>query len=136
MLMPYSCSNLSLIAACLAAGGRCILNNIQVIPEEVVKNTLSLMHSCGFYDYSGKMRVSISLKQCLFRNLTYSGTFAFDVGIPAKSAVSGATLVVIPNVLGMVVYSPPIDDVGNSTKGAAEFLPRFHVCAHGRSALL
>ena len=39
------------------------------------------------------------------------------MGLPAKSGVSGAVMIVIPNVMGITIYSPRIDSNGNSVKG-------------------
>jgi len=62
-----------------------------------VKNVLSLMLSCGLYNYSGD--------------------FAFKVGLPGKSGVSGVLVLVVPNVMGMCFWSPPLDEFGNSVRG-------------------
>lgn len=40
-----------------------------------------------------------------------------QVGLPAKSGVSGAVLLVVPNVMGVMCWSPPLDRSGNSVRG-------------------
>jgi glutaminase len=49
----------------------------------------------------------------------YSGHFAFEVGMPAKSSASGAIMVVVPNILGYCVWSPLINTHELSLKGIA-----------------
>jgi glutaminase len=96
------------IGATFANGGVCPVTGERVFGEETVKNCLSMMSSCGMYDYSGE--------------------FAFTVGIPAKSSVSGVILAVIPNVMGIAVWSPRLDNCGNSVRGVAflrELIGRF-----------
>ena len=93
--------SMSMIAATLANGGVCPQTGERVFRENTVKNCLSMMYSCGMYDYSGE--------------------FAFTVGVPAKSSVSGVIMAIIPNVLGIAVWSPRLDTCGNSVRGV-EFL--------------
>jgi glutaminase len=47
----------------------------------------------------------------------YAGEWAYEVGMPAKSGVSGCIIAVIPGQIGICVYSPPIDKQGNSVRG-------------------
>uniref|UniRef100_A0A9J7X119 glutaminase n=1 Tax=Cyprinus carpio carpio TaxID=630221 RepID=A0A9J7X119_CYPCA len=51
------------------------------------------------------------------RVLSYTDTVDFTVGLPAKSGVSGAVLLVVPNIMGVMCWSPALDRVGNSIRG-------------------
>ncbi len=93
----------AVVAATLANGGVCPLTGERIFQAETVQRCLSLMSSCGMYDFSGE--------------------FAFRVGLPAKSGVSGAVIVVIPGVAGSCVWSPALDQNGNSVR-AIEFCER------------
>ena len=88
---------LSIVAATLANGGTNPFTGERIFKSETVKNILSVMLTCGMYDYSGE--------------------FAFKIGIPAKSGVAGAIMIVIPNVMGIAVWSPRLDEIGNSYRG-------------------
>ncbi|KIH45935.1 hypothetical protein ANCDUO_24015 [Ancylostoma duodenale] len=48
-----------------------------------------------------------------------SGKFAFQVGLPAKSGVSGVLIVVVPNLMGIALFSPLLDKTGNPNRGVA-----------------
>jgi glutaminase len=89
--------SMSVLAATFANGGTCPLTGEQVFRPDHVKDCLSLMASCGLYDFSGE--------------------FAFKVGIPGKSGVSGAIMLVVPNLLGLALWSPRLDELGNSVRG-------------------
>lgn len=102
----------AVVAGTLANGGVCPVNGKRVLQSETVKHVLSMMYSSGMYDFSGE--------------------FAFWIGLPAKSGVAGTVVLVIPNVMGIVLWSPRLDELGNSVRGI-EFSQRlvrrfnFHV---------
>lgn len=96
-----STKDLSMLAATLSNGGTNPLTLKRAIQSRYVGDILSLMFTCGMYDSSGE--------------------WAYSVGIPAKSGVSGAIFGVVPGKLGIAVYSPPIDSKGHSIRGLKVF---------------
>ncbi|MHA3701750.1 glutaminase A [Jatrophihabitans sp. YIM 134969] len=110
--------DLALMAATLAARGVQPVTGERVLDARVVEHVLSLMTTCGMYDAAGEWLV--------------------DVGIPAKSGVGGGVLGVLPGQLGIAVFSPRLDEVGNSVRGVATFRQlsadlRLHVLNSGRT---
>jgi glutaminase len=91
------CRDLSLMAATLANGGVNPLTGERVLARDHVDRVLSVMTTCGMYDSAGEWVV--------------------DVGMPAKSGVGGGVLAVLPGQLGIAVFSPPLDQHGNSVRG-------------------
>ena len=101
--VEVTCESGAMIAASLANGGTCPTTGEKVLTETAVQNTLSIMQLNGMYGYSGE--------------------WMFEMGIPAKSCKSGTILVVVPGVMGMCLYSPHLDEHGNSARGV-EFVKR------------
>jgi glutaminase len=94
--IEVNCRDLALMAATLANGGVHPRTGERAVVPQYVDPMLSVMNSCGLYDYSGE--------------------WAYRVGMPAKSGVSGGMLMVLPGQLGIGVFSPPVDARGNSVR--------------------
>jgi glutaminase len=93
------CRDLALMAATLAGGGVHPGTGERAVQEGLVENVLSVMTTCGMYDSAGE--------------------WVYTVGMPAKSGVGGGILAVLPGQLGIGVFSPPLDERGNSVRGVA-----------------
>ena len=93
------CRDLGVMAATLANRGVNPLTGQRALEEEQVVRVLSVMSTCGMYDFTGE--------------------WVFRVGMPAKSGVSGGIIAVVPGQLGIAVFSPPLDSRGNSVRGVA-----------------
>jgi len=103
-----NCRDLAVMGATLANGGINPITGRRAIESRYVKDLLSIMLSCGMYDYAGE--------------------WAYRVGIPSKSGVGGGIVAVVPGVAGIGIFSPPLDAKGNSVRGirvCAELSERF-----------
>ena len=89
--------DLAVMAATLANDGANPITGETVFEAQYVRDILTVMNSCGMYDYAGQ--------------------WSYEVGMPAKSGVSGCIIAVIPGQIGLAVFSPPIDAIGNSVRG-------------------
>jgi glutaminase len=91
------CRDLALIAATLANAGVNPVSGQRAVRAEVIGPILSVMTTCGMYDFAGE--------------------WVYRVGMPAKSGVGGGIVAVLPGQLGIGVFSPALDERGNSVRG-------------------
>lgn len=97
--ITVNCRDLALIGACLANAGVNPVTGEVALQRNYVPKVLTVMSSCGMYDGSG--------------------TWLFNVGMPAKSGVGGGIVAVLPGQVGIGVFSPALDEQGNSVRGVA-----------------
>jgi glutaminase len=94
--ISVNASDLAVMAATLANGGRNPVTGKQVIASANVARILAVMATAGLYDDSG--------------------IWLYEVGLPAKSGVGGGIIAVAPGRFGIAVFSPPLDAAGNSVR--------------------
>ena len=92
-----TCQDVAVMGATLANMGTNPLTGKRVFAFEYIKYVLTVMLTCGLYDYAG--------------------AWAYEVGLPAKSGVAGGIFGVVNRQLGISVYSPKLDAQGNSVRG-------------------
>src|SRR5690606_18175317 len=95
--LAMSCEALARACLPLAAGGLSPLLQEQVLTESQVRRINALMITSGMYDSVG--------------------SFAYRVGLPAKSGVGGGIVAVVPGSCSIAVWSPELDRCGNSLVG-------------------
>lgn len=95
--IEMSTKELARAAAYLANHGKDPLTEEEVTTPLQAKRINSLMLTCGLYDASGD--------------------FAFDVGLPSKSGVGGGIVSVVPGHMSIAVWSPALNEKGNSFIG-------------------
>lgn len=93
------CRDLALMAATLANAGIQPRTGERVAAVETVDRILSVMTTCGMYDAAGD--------------------WVAEVGLPAKSGVGGGIIAVLPGQVAVTVFSPRLDEHGNSVRGVA-----------------
>lgn len=101
-----NCRDLANIAYVFANRGRLPFTDERVFPAEYAHFVNAVLVTCGMYDGSGD--------------------FAVRVGVPAKSGVGGGIMAVVPTRMGVGIFSPGLDQKGNSLAGikALEALSR------------
>lgn len=95
--LAVSTRDLAMMGATLANGGVHPGTRVRALERKHVRDVLTLMFTCGMYDAAGH--------------------WAYTVGLPAKSGVSGGIFAVVPGRMGIAVYSPWLDRHGNSVRG-------------------
>lgn len=92
-----TCKDLAAMGVVLANNGIVPKSNQRIVSKKICHIVKAVMSTCGLYNESG--------------------TFAAHVGIPAKSGVGGGIVAVVPKSMGIGVFSPALDDKGNSIAG-------------------
>jgi glutaminase len=92
-----NCRDLAIMAATLANCGINPITQQRAVEARYLRDILTVMYTCGMYNVAGE--------------------WAYKVGLPAKSGVSGGIVVVVPQKMGIAVFSPPLDSHGSSVRG-------------------
>lgn len=96
--LSMSCLQLARAAAYLCRdGAHPLRGGAPLMTERQTRRINALMLTCGTYDAAGE--------------------FAYRIGLPCKSGVGGGILAVVPDQLSLVVWSPALDETGNSVLG-------------------
>lgn len=95
--IAMSCRQLAMAGRFLMLGGLHSMGGPRVISAQRARRINALMLTCGHYDASGD--------------------FAFRVGLPGKSGVGGGILAIAPGKASIAVWSPGLNDAGNSRLG-------------------
>jgi glutaminase len=91
-----SATDLAMMGATLADGGVNPLTRERVVSADVAKRVLAIMATAGLYERSGD--------------------WLFEIGLPGKSGVGGGIVTISPGKGGLGVFSPPLDEAGNSVR--------------------
>ena len=92
-----NCKDLANIAFVFANRGRRPVSEERVFSSRYAHYVNAILMTCGMYNGAGD--------------------FAIKVGLPAKSGVGGGIMAVSPTRMGIGIYSPGLDDKGNSLAG-------------------
>lgn len=92
-----NCKDLANIAFVFANRGRRPVSEERVFSSRYAHYVSAILMTCGMYNGAGD--------------------FAIKVGLPAKSGVGGGIMAVSPTRMGIGIYSPGLDDKGNSLAG-------------------
>lgn len=97
--LKMSCAELARAFLFLAQGGQAAHLASPVVSAMQARQINALMATSGMYQNAGE--------------------FAWRVGLPAKSGVGGGIVAIVPHEMAIAVWSPELDDAGNSLAGVA-----------------
>lgn len=95
--IAMTCRQLAMAGRFLAHHGRNPATGLPIVQPERARRINAIMLTCGHYDGSGE--------------------FAYRVGLPGKSGVGGGILAIAPGKASIAVWSPGLDESGNSHLG-------------------
>jgi glutaminase len=95
--IELTAAEVAMAAATISNGGVCPTTQERVFQQSTVRRCLSVTQMCGMYDGSGD--------------------FFYNIGLPAKSGVGGGVFLVVPKLMGICIFSPRLDEQGNSARG-------------------
>lgn len=95
--LTVTTTDLAVMGATLADGGVNPITLERVVSPDTCRRALAVMLTAGLYELSGD--------------------WLYEVGLPAKSGVSGGIVTVAPGKGGLAIFSPPLDAAGNSVRG-------------------
>lgn len=95
--VEMTCKELAEAFLLFSNHGKLLISKEEILPVSQCKRINAIMQTCGFYDEAGE--------------------FSFRVGLPGKSGVGGGIAAVYPGHYSVAVWSPVLNDKGNSSRG-------------------
>lgn len=102
--IAINCEQLAKTFLFFANNGQTLDGTVKLLNSSQAKRMNAIMLTCGFYDEAGD--------------------FAYKVGLPGKSGVGGGIVAVLPKEFSIAVWSPRLNEKGNSYRGL-KFLEQF-----------
>lgn len=97
--MGVTTKQLAIAGCTIANRGKNPVTGKQVFDGSLSPQIISLVAAVGFYEHTGD--------------------WIYTSGIPAKTGVGGGVMGMLPGVMGIAAFAPPLDDAGNSVKAQA-----------------
>ena len=94
--LGITAEQLGIAAGTIANNGVNPVTGQSVFDAGLAPKITSMISTVGFYEHSGD--------------------WMYTAGIPAKSGVGGGVMAVLPGVMGVSAFAPPLDEAGNSVK--------------------